>query len=308
MTAWPSPTNATLGRETLAIYDFGPPPGASLGDVILLHGMADVARSLEPLAHSLGHRYRVVAFDARGHGQSTHPGAYSGFHFVADLAGVLDALDVEHPILIGHGLGGHSVANYAGLFPDRVRAAVLLEGLGPPSAPAAATVAAQLDHDRAMIEVLRASPRHRPQPDIAAAAGRLTAIHTRLDPERAILLAEEGTVPGPDGGRVWRHDERAWHWITSVDHGALESRWAAIAAPVLAVSGAEAWETWWARPGGPTEGRTRMTDEQFAARLGVFADLKHVELPEAGHMLHFDQPGRINQLVDDFLRRRVEGG
>lgn len=305
MTDWPSPTTTALGRETLAVYDFGPPIGPSLGDVVLLHGMADVAHSLEPLARSLHDRYRVVAFDARGHGRSSHPGAYSGFHFVADLAGVLDAVSLDEPILIGHSLGGHTVANFSGLYPGRVRAAVLLEGLGPPTPPTGPASQAQLDHDRAMIDVLRSSPRHRPQPDVAAAAARLTATHTRLDPERALVLAEEGTVPGPDGGRVWRHDERAWHWITSVDHGALELRWAAITAPVLAVSGAEAWETWWARPGGPAADRVRMTDEEFEARLAVFADLEHVELPEAGHMLHFDQPERINHLIDDFLHRRV---
>ncbi len=307
MRSWPSPTTISLGRETLVSYDYGPPPGDSQGDVVLLHGMADVARSLEPLALSLVDRYRVVAFDARGHGRSSHPGAYSGFHFVADLVGVLDALGLDQPILIGHSLGGHTVANHAGLYPERVRAAVLLEGLGPPTVPLPDTAPAQLDHARAMIDVLRSSPRHRPQSDIGAAAARLTATHTRLDPDRALVLAEEGTIPGPDGGRVWRHDEHTWHWIASVDHADLEHRWAAITAPVLAVSGAEAWETWWVRRGGPVAERVRMTGEQFADRLALFADIEHVELPDAGHMLHFDQPAGINQLVEDFLRRRADG-
>lgn len=268
--------------------------------------MADVARSLEPLAQSLVDNYRVVLFDARGHGRSSHPGAYSGFHFSADLANVIDVLELDRPILIGHSLGGHSVANYAGLYPNQVEAVVLLEGLGPPTPPPADTPTAHLDHDRAMIEVLRSHPRHRPQPDIAAAASRLTATHTRLEPDQALLLAEDGTMPGPEGGRVWRHDERTWHWITSVDHAAMSHRWAAITVPVLAVSGAEAWETWWARPGGPTADRPRMTDDQFRERLATFQDLEHVELPEAGHMLHFDQPERISQLVVDFLLRRVD--
>lgn len=270
--------------------------------------MADVARSLEPLALSLADRYRVVAFDARGHGRSSHPGAYSVLHFVADLAAVIDALDLDRPILIGHSLGGHTVANYSGFYPHRVRAAVLLEGLGPPSLPLPPTASHQLEHARAMIDILRSAPRHRTQSDVSAAADRLTTIHTRLHPDRALVLAQEGTIPDADGGRMWRHDERAWHWIASVDNVALEQRWSAIGAPVLAVSGAEAWETWWARPGGPAAERVKMTDEQFAARLALFSDIEHVELPEAGHMVHFDQPERINQLVNDFLGRRVEGG
>ncbi|MCP3913451.1 MAG: alpha/beta hydrolase [Actinomycetia bacterium] len=305
MIAWPAPTMTPLGRQKLAVYDFGPPSGPSGGDVVLLHGMADVARSLEPLAQSLVDDYRVVAFDARGHGRSSHPGAYSQFHFVGDLLGVLDACRIENPILLGHSLGGHTVANFAGLYPDRVRGAVLMEGLGPPSAPMPDTAKANLDHARAMIGVVRSSPHHRPQPDLEAAAARLAAIHPRLDPDRALVLAEEGTIPGPDGGRVWRHDERTWHWVSSVDNRALGQRWAAITAPVLVISGGEAWDNWWARPGRPTAGRLKMTDEQFAARLGLFADVEHVELAEAGHMVHFDQPERINQLVNDFLDRRV---
>jgi len=141
-------------------------------------------------------------------------------HYVADLVGIIEAHDIRDPILIGHSLGGHTVANYAGLFPDRIRAVVLLEGMGPPSPAIADTVAAQLERGRMMVEMLRHRSRHRAQPDIAAAADRLRTVHPRLDPERALLLAEEGTMPGPDGGRIWRHDERTRHWIASVDHGA----------------------------------------------------------------------------------------
>lgn len=306
MSDWPTPTELTLARETIVAYDFGPPPEPSQGDIVLLHGMADVARSLEPLAIPLAHRHRVVTFDARGHGRSSHPGAYSMLHFVADLVGLIEELALERPILIGHSLGGHTVANYAGLYPDRVRAVVLLEGMGPPSPARPASVAAAHAHGRAMVEVLRGRSRHRPQPDLAAAAERLCAVHGRLSHDRAMQLAEEGTRSTPDGGRIWCHDERTWHWVASIDHAVNEQRWAAITVPVLAVSGAEAWDTWWARPGGPGEIRERLSDEAFDARLALFGDVEHVELAEAGHMLHFDRPERVNELIADFLSRRVE--
>ena len=297
-----------FGRETTAVYDYGPPAGRSLGDVVLLHGMADVARSLEPLADSLRDRYRVILLDARGHGRSSHPGAYSVLHYVADLQAFLDRFGLDRPILIGHSLGGHTVANHAGLFPDRARAVVLLEGMGPPAQLRSPTPAARLAHSRSMVEALGASPGHRPQPDLDAAVDRLLSTHPRLDPDRARVLAAEGTRPGPEGGLVWRHDERTWHWVASIDQAALEERWAAITAPVLAVSGAEAWDTWWTRNRGPARDRVRLTADEFAERLALFADIEHVELAEAGHMVHFDQPGRIGELVDGFLQRRLETG
>ena len=270
----------------------------------MIHHSQCLSLSLEPLAHSLTDRYRVLAFDARGHGHSSHPGAYSVLHFVADLADFLDAYELERPILIGHSLGGHSVANYAGLHPDRVRAAVLLEGLGPPMVPPSQDPESTVDHTRAMLQVLRNRRGTRPQPDVAAAADRLRATHPRLDPEWALSLAEAGTKPTSEG-RVWRHDQRTWQWIASLDHHQLSHRWAAITAPVFAVSGDEAWETWWTRANGPVGDRVRMTDEQFAARLALFRDIEHVDLPEAGHMVHFDQPDRVNALVNDFLHRRI---
>ena len=308
---WPEPTSIELGRETLAVYDSGPPAAGAgqidggADDVVLLHGMADVARSLEPLARPLAERHRVVAFDARGHGRSSHPGAYSVLHYVADLHALLDRLAIERPILIGHSLGGHTAANHAGLFPERAKAVVLLEGLGPPARIRPTDPAGRLAHGRSMIEALVATPRHRPQPDLAAATERLLAAHPRLDHERARILAADGTKPGPEGGLVWRHDERTWHWVTSIDQPALEERWAAITAPVLAISGAEAWDTWWTRTRSPGVDRVRMTDDEFAERLARFADIEHVELAEAGHMVHFDQPDEVNRLIDRFLADRV---
>lgn len=306
MTPWPTPTMLDLGRDQIAVYDLGSPGQDSLGDVVLLHGMADVARSLEPLARSLQERFRVVLFDARGHGRSTHPGAYSVLHYVADLHAILDGLAIGRPILVGHSLGGHTVANYSGLFPERPRVIALLEGMGPPAHLRAPDAATRLAHGRAMVESLAANPHHRPQPDLDAATDRLLATHPRLDRNRARVLADDGTKPGPDGGLVWRHDERTWHWVTSIDQQALEERWAAITAPVLAVSGAEAWDNWWTRNRGPGGDRTRMTAEEFEQRLAIFADMTHVELAEAGHMVHFDQPDRVSDLVGRFLAERLE--
>lgn len=305
--AWPEPQTVELGRESLVVYDYGPPPGPSQGDAVLLHGMADVARSLEPLADTLRDRYRVLLFDARGHGRSSHPGAYSVLHYVADLQALLGRLGLEQPILIGHSLGGHTVANHAGLFPDQARAVVLLEGMGPPAQLAPSGAGARLAHSRSMVEALAATPHHRPQPDLEAATARLTSAHPRLNPERARVLAADGTRPGPDGGLIWRHDERTWHWVTSIDQVALEERWAAITAPILAISGAEAWDTWWTRNRGPSRDRVKMTDEEFGQRLATFADIEHIELAEAGHMVHFDQPAKVSELVDRFLRARLEG-
>jgi len=302
MTQWPKPELVAINDTELAVYEFATPP-MSRGDIILLHGMSDIAFALEPLAQFLVPQYRVIAYDARGHGRSGHPGAYSVLHHVADLASLIEHFGLPHPILIGHSLGGHTVSGYSGIEPTRVRAAVLLEGMGPPSRLVGVDAPEQINRDKAMITMMRATRSHRPQSSIKAAANRLLQVHPRLDPSRALLLAEHGTRSGPDGTRIWRHDQRVFHWVASMNQAEIESRWASITAPVLAASGADAWETWWTRPGSSMAGRQRFTPDEFMERLKLFSDVEHIEVAGAGHMVHFDQPEKVNELVDTFLGR-----
>ena len=80
--------------------------------------------------------------------------------------------------------------------------------------------------------------------------------------------------------------------------------------PVLAILGTESWDTWWSvrTPLPDTTGeprRVRMTPAEYEAQLSAFPDIEHAELAEAGHMIAFDQPERLNSVIADFLTRRT---
>jgi pimeloyl-ACP methyl ester carboxylesterase len=78
----------------------------------------------------------MIAPDWRGHGDSAWlgPGASSYFlDYVADLAGLVEALRRGPAFLVGHSMGGGAASLYAGTFPDAVRGLVIVEGLGPPA-------------------------------------------------------------------------------------------------------------------------------------------------------------------------------
>ena len=274
--------------------------------LVLLHGLADIARSMDPLAHVLRERFRVVAVDLRGHGGSDHPGAYSMLHLTADLRAVLNALGLDRPVLVGHSLGGHVALHFAGLYPDRVEALVLLEGLGPPTTVPDGRQDRR-DRARAAIDLLAAPAVHRPLPDVAAAAERLRATHPRLDPERAVFLASEGTRAAPGGdGVVWRFDPRTRDWLAGLDPGFARDLRAEVRCPVLVVEGADAWETWWSVRLPPAAGpRVRASDEAWAAEVAQFPDVRHVRLEGAGHMVHFDRPAALAESVVGFLDDRV---
>src|SRR6266566_6573326 len=104
--------------------------------VVLLHGFPESWYSWRYQLAALAEAgFRVVAPDQRGYGQTDQPQAieaYSIFHLVGDVVGLLDALGEERAVVVGHDWGG-PVAWHAALFrPDRVRGVV---GLSVPFRP-----------------------------------------------------------------------------------------------------------------------------------------------------------------------------
>jgi pimeloyl-ACP methyl ester carboxylesterase len=74
--------------------------------------------------------YRVVALDLAGHGESgTQRAAWSVLELGGDVQAVVEALDLEHVILVGHSLGGPVVLEAARRLPGRVLGVVCVETL-----------------------------------------------------------------------------------------------------------------------------------------------------------------------------------
>lgn len=94
--------------------------------VILLHGITDNGLCWERFATVLAETYDVIMLDVRGHGQSDKPETgYSYPEFAADVVGVIDALDLDRPVLIGHSMGAALAATVGVTYPTKVRALVL---------------------------------------------------------------------------------------------------------------------------------------------------------------------------------------
>ena len=81
----------------------------------------------------LGHGYRVIAFDRRGHGRSDETDTGNEMDtYAADVADLAKALDLRNAIHIGHSTGGSEVARYvARAEPGRVAKAVLMGAVPP---------------------------------------------------------------------------------------------------------------------------------------------------------------------------------
>src|SRR5512143_573521 len=120
-------------RLKLHYVDWGNPDKPPL---LLIHGGRDHARNWDWVALALRDHYHIVAPDLRGHGDSQWSvgGSYAMIDYTLDVAQLLDALQIFPVTVIGHSLGGSIALQYAGVYPDRVRKLVAIEGLGPPPA------------------------------------------------------------------------------------------------------------------------------------------------------------------------------
>jgi pimeloyl-ACP methyl ester carboxylesterase len=98
--------------------------------VVLLHGLTATRRYVVMGSRALergGHR--VIAYDARGHGQSSpapDPGAYTYGELGLDLVAVLDELGIERAVLAGASMGAHTALWLALRAPERVGGLVVI--------------------------------------------------------------------------------------------------------------------------------------------------------------------------------------
>jgi pimeloyl-ACP methyl ester carboxylesterase len=108
--------------------------------LVMAHGSSDDGLCWTNLAKEFTDRYDIIMFDARGHGLSDAPTAADAPDVqVEDLAGLIKALKLDKPILMGHSMGSASVANFAAKYPDVPRAVILEDpGLVRPATPAPA--------------------------------------------------------------------------------------------------------------------------------------------------------------------------
>ena len=103
--------------------------GGAGQSVVLVHGLASNCRIWDLVAPILSRQFRVVALDQRGHGQSFKPD--EGYDFatvVSDLDGVIDALGLTHPIIVGHSWGGDVALEYDIAYPGKPRGLCFVDG------------------------------------------------------------------------------------------------------------------------------------------------------------------------------------
>jgi pimeloyl-ACP methyl ester carboxylesterase len=263
--------------------------------IVLCHGMWDHARSFATLAPLLAERYRVIALDARGHGDSQWGDAYNWLAWVSDIIALIRSLE-RAVYLIGHSMGGGQATDVARAIPERILKLVNIDGFGPPPTTGAEPPVPQrfaefLDFRQRITK----RPTWRPYPGITELAERRREQNPRLSLEWLRYFSFHGARQTAEGW-VWKSDPQM-----ALGMGPWVPEWIApgyrtLTMPMLAITGSEP-DTWGPLP-------AKVLDE----RLALVPQLERCTIAGAGHFVHIEQPEATAQAISAFLAMPLLSG
>ncbi len=240
--------------------------------IVMIHaGICDSRMWLNQIAH-FATRYRVVAPDLRGFGQS--PMGEGAFAHHEDVLGLMDVLGIEKTILLGCSQGGKIALNMALTRPERATTLLLVAPAiggyayeGPPHPLEEALEAAEAAGDLEQVSEIEVQ--------VWVDAGRAPE---ELDPAMRHLVWEMNLIP-------LRVEPRLWEQEIALNPPALE-RLEAIQHPTLLIIG---------------DLDIPSSIERVEILEKRIVGAKKVVMPGTAHLPNMEMPALFNQIVDGFL-------
>jgi pimeloyl-ACP methyl ester carboxylesterase len=260
-------------RLKLQFWDFGTEGKPTL---ILVHGGLDHARNWDWVARSLREHFHVYALDLRGHGNSQQaPGAlYTLAEHVLDLSALVDVINDFPVYLVGHSLGGNIVLHYSGIYADRVKKLVAIEGLGFPMGHKFNRPFP--DRLREWVENVRKGEKRevKSYPNLESAVARMQEVNPHLPHEIAEHLTRHGTNWNSDGSLTWKFDNYLRFFSPyGTNKQDLTDILSNITCPALLFWGRESF----------------FSNPEESGLAQTIKDYRLVAVEQAGHWLHHDQ-------------------
>lgn len=269
----------------LAAWEFADPPKdgqraeqPARPGVLLLHGLMGRAAHWATTARWMSARYRAVGLDQRGHGQSDKPaeGPYDRGAFVDDAEAAVEQLGLPPLALVGHAMGALTAWQLAARRPDLVRALVIADMRPSPLGE---------QSQREWEEWFASWPvPFATLADVRRWFGEDDPSLERPSPSRGEFFAEVMTEQA-DG---WRPVFSRRQMLQARETWVHDAHWdelGQVQCPTLVVRG--------------LDGELGRAEAQEMVRVlprGIYA-----EVPDAGHLLHYDRPEEWRRVVEPFL-------
>ena len=259
--------------------------GCGSQPMLLLHGFMGHAHVWDPFALEFRNRYRVIALDQRGHGESqwSKEGAYSLDDHFSDIAGFVEALDLHNLVLMGHSMGGRNALFYAACVPERVHSLVLVDSRPGTSA----------ESSNAMMQLLLHFPIQADSLDHVVESIR--GIYPQIPVELCYHMVQYGYKKKIDEGRYLpKYDVRMSLMCEQSDYSP-EDIWSFlknVSIPTLVVRG---------------EKSLFLSREDAQKMCSLLPDAMLREIPNATHMPIQENSYAFNEVMWEFLGDRTRG-
>ena len=256
---------------------FGPENGRKW---VFLHGLMGYGLNWRTIAQGISATERVLIYDQRGHGRSWKPDTgYAPDDFAEDLFLILQELDWHKIVLVGHSMGGRNAIMFAHHFSERLERLVI-EDIGPDSNPSAP------DYYKKLFSLI-------PTPfdsKLAAKEFFMNDFPSKIrglgQPETLGSYLYSSIIETEDGKADFRFSPKAM--IEVLVLGRVQDHWKElrqIPVPTLAIRGEHSQE---------------LTPEVFQKMILCNPRIQGVQIPDAGHWVHSDQPVAFLKALKDF--------
>lgn len=281
------PTSHTYFSQRLRLHyaDWG---NSQASAMLLVHGVQDHCHTWDWFAQAFVDDYHVLAPDLRGHGDSEWVRG-SGYHpvdYVYDLDQLIRQRALAPLVIVSHSMGGTLASIYAGVYPEQVRALVIIEGVGLwPGWSGPQRPEERIDTwIRGTRELAGRQPRR--YLSLSEAGARMRHANDRLSAEQADHLTRHGSHRNEDGTFSWKFDNYTHAGPAyRMPEADLTALWRRIRCPVLLVNGGEGFAHRIGQDG----------------TLGHFDDARVLDVPGAGHWVHHDRLEEVVVAVRGFL-------
>jgi pimeloyl-ACP methyl ester carboxylesterase len=250
--------------------------GGSGPPLILVHGLDRHAHTFDHIVPHFAKRFRVIAVDMRGHGESAwDPEArYVVEDYVRDMEGLVDQLTLRDIVIWGNSTGGRVAQVYAGLHPDRVTH-MISEDVGPERPRQIA--------DNYARRVTEEQAGWASEADVIA---QVQKANPRMPAANIETYVRHGTTTRSDGRIIWKRDPNIARGFVVTDLWATVSK---IRMPALYIIG----------------GRSTIVPADTQERLRrTLPNVRIVTIPDVGHYPSDEKPADVLALVDSFLAAR----
>ncbi|MCC7365300.1 MAG: alpha/beta hydrolase [Dehalococcoidia bacterium] len=288
--------------------------------VVMIHGFPELWYSWRHQLTALAAAgFRAIAPDMRGYGETDAPAdfrTYRSSSICADIAGLLDALEIEKAVIVGHDWGGYHIWQFALRYPERTERLI---GLNTPhGGPAGDKPTTQVLHelfgegDRGYYILYFQEPGQAEAVWMSDVRGNLAKMFHRWD--RGDDLWTWGTLGGDGSGLFTKlapggcflSDEELDYYARSFErtgftgglnwYRAIDLNWEdarAIADPVIRI---------------PTlmitaENDTILRPEQAQPMRQWIPDLRIAHIEKCSHWTQQERPAEVNALMLEFLGR-----